>query len=68
MKISIKGHKLQFTLVTIVAEEVPRKINPIQGVIQGLLNGGTEIKAVVYCMDKERKAHKFLAEDIERYD
>lgn len=61
MKVSIKGEKYQFTLVTIVAETVE--------VSKGALGGSIkEIKAVAYVFDKERKAFKFLADQIERYD
>lgn len=64
MKVSIKGHPLQFTLVTIVAEEVliPDEEKRMLSV------KNKEIRAVAYVFDKDRKGHKFLADQIERYD
>ncbi len=64
MKVSIKGYPTQFTLVSIVTEEVeiPDKDKKM------LSTKSTQLKGIAYVFDKDRKAHKFLAEDIERYD
>lgn len=61
MKVTIKGQKEQFTLVSIVAEMVE--------VSKGALGGSIkEIKAIAYVFDKSRVAHRFPADQIERYD
>lgn len=57
MKVTIKGK--QFTMVTIVSETVE---------IEKTLINNKLIKAFVYVYDKDHKAYKFLAEEIERYD
>lgn len=59
MKISVKNQRGQYTLISIVPELVE---------VKGKFFNKTVTKAVVYCYDKDRKAHKFLADDIERYD
>lgn len=58
MKIKIKDiPDITYTVTAIVSETVQSE----------KLLGGSQIKAVVYCKDKERKPHKFLMEDIEIY-
>lgn len=63
MKVSIKNRPGQYTLVAIVSEEVEKSADN-----KSLMTSNKELKAVAYVFDKERKAHKFLAEEIERYD
>jgi hypothetical protein len=60
MKVTIKGQTQQFTFITIVSETIV--VGSTMGVNQ------KETKGVLYCYDKSRKVHKFLAEDIERID
>lgn len=63
MKVTIKNKPGQYSLVAIVSEEVEKSADN-----KSLMSSNKEIKGVAYVFDKERKAHKFLAEDIERYD
>ncbi len=58
MKIKIEGITGTYTIVAIVSETVKSKS----------VLGGSEVKAVVYCKDKDRKPHKFLMDDIEIYE
>lgn len=60
MKVTIKGHEKQFNLITIISETVV--VDKVVGIEKH------QIKGVVYCYDKERKVHKFLAELIEKID
>lgn len=60
MKITVKGQEGQFTLITIVSETVV--VDTTLGI------KSTEIRAFAYCFNKERKAFRFPAQDIERYD
>jgi hypothetical protein len=57
MKVSIKGK--QYTMVAIASETVE---------VEKTLINNKLVKAFVYVYDKDRKAYKFLAEEIERYD
>lgn len=56
MKIKIKNKEGTFKVTAIVSETV--KTGPLS----------SEIKAVVYVKDDKRMPHKFLMEEIERYE
>lgn len=58
MKVQIKG--ISYTVTAFVPETVE---------VPGLMGRKKDVvKTVVYCYDKQRMPHKFLADEIERYD
>ncbi len=52
-------NNISYTLVAVIVEPTE---------VAALVGTKTELKTVVYCFDKNRLPHKFLASQIERYD